>query len=46
MREKILELVAAKGGLKLMARIFAYILHKGGVVDDSAAELSCRGESD
>ena len=22
-----------------MARIFAYILHKGGVVDDSAAEL-------
>ncbi len=22
-----------------MARIFAYIVHKGGVVDDSAAEL-------
>ena len=23
-----------------MARIFAYIVHKGGVVDDSAAELA------
>ena len=29
-----------------MARIFAYIVHKGGVADDSAAELAGRGKKD
>ena len=27
-----------------MARIFAYILHKSGVADDSAARADCSGE--
>ncbi len=28
-----------------MARIFAYIVHKGGVADDSAAELAAAAKS-
>ena len=29
-----------------MARIFAYIVHKGGVVDDSAVELAAAAQKD
>ena len=37
--DKVIELVAAKRRAEIMARIFAYIVHRGGVADDSAAEL-------
>ena len=32
--------------VEIMARIFAYIVHKGGVADDSAAELVGRRKKD
>ncbi len=35
-------LAESQGRAEVMARIFAYIAHKGGAVDDSAAELQLR----
>jgi electron transfer flavoprotein alpha subunit len=38
--DKLIEVLKSQRRVEIMARIFAYIVHKGGVADDSAAELA------
>ena len=44
--DKLMELAEGQRRAELMARIFAYIVHKGGVADDTAAELPAAAQKD